>query len=143
MARILIADDDAHVARVMGLWLQRHGHAVVSVGNGAQALSVIEAGGVDLLLSDMNMPVMDGVVLAKTLREQGVSDLPIIMLTARCDQETLCKQMAEFHVTVYPKPFVPSRLVEDVNARLSLASGSPSTGFDRVSPAEVPCPSLK
>ncbi len=143
MARILIADDDAHVARVMGLWLQRHGHAVVSVGNGAQALSVIEAGGIDLLLSDMNMPVMDGVVLARTLREQGVADLPIIMLTARCDQESLAKQLADFHVTVYPKPFVPSKLVEDVNARLSLALASPSTGMATAPHGEIPCPSSK
>lgn len=141
MARILIADDDAHVARVMGLWLQRHGHDVVSVGNGEQALTVITGGGIDLLLSDMNMPVMDGVTLAKTLRGQGIVELPIIMLTARCDQESLARQLADFAVTVYPKPFVPSKLVEDVNARLSVAVDV-RAAFETVTVRrEVPCPS--
>ena len=60
MAKILIADDDAHIARVMSIWLARHGHHPVCVSNGVQALDVIKSQSVDLVISDMNMPELDG-----------------------------------------------------------------------------------
>lgn len=118
MARILIADDDAHIARVLGMWLERHGHRVTMVGNGDAAFKSMEREPVDLIISDMNMPVLDGVGLVRAVRTKLGSDVPIVVLTARCDQENLMQELAKFGAKVYPKPFLPSQLVVEINQLL-------------------------
>jgi len=125
MARILLADDDAHIVRVMSIWLERHGYDLVTASNGAEALEVLDRGGIDLIVSDMNMPVMDGVAMARAIRDRGEVDVPILLLTARCDQQKLAGQMEEYRVLVYPKPFVPSKLVAEVNRLLGPVPTTP------------------
>ena len=122
MARILIADDDAHIVRVLSMWLGRHGHEVVTARNGEAALETLEGTSVDLIISDMNMPVLDGVGLAKAVRGKVGATIPIIVLTARCDQERLKEQLAAYGVRVYPKPFLPSQLVVEINHLLGVVA---------------------
>ena len=122
MAKILIADDDAHIVRVLSMWLQRHGHEVVTATNGEGALETIDGTSVDLIISDMNMPVLDGVGLAKAVRTKVGAAIPIIVLTARCDQERLNEQLAVYGVRVYPKPFLPPQLVLEINQLLGVAA---------------------
>jgi len=119
MPRILIAEDEAHILRVMALWLERHGHEILEAPNGAVALERLETESVDLIISDMNMPLKTGLDVIRTMREERKSDVPIMLLTARCDQEKLAQQLAPYHVHVYPKPFVPSRLVSDIDRLLA------------------------
>jgi len=121
MARILIADDDAHIARVLGMWLERHGHHVTIVDNGESALRSLEQGPADLVISDVNMPILDGRGLVRALRERLGAELPIVVLTARCDQESLNQELAAFGAKVYPKPFLPSQLVVEINQLLGIA----------------------
>jgi two-component system chemotaxis response regulator CheY len=118
VARILVADDDAHIVRVMAIWLQRHGHVCTTACNGQEALDFIGLGGIDILITDMNMPVLDGIALAKTLRERGVQ-IPIVMLTARCDQDALNEGLSVYSVRVFPKPFLPSQLVAEIDRLLN------------------------
>ena len=118
MARSLIAEDDAHIVRVMAIWLQRHGHHCTLVNNGQEALQRVLSGGMDVVITDMNMPVLDGIELAKTMRRQNVH-VPVVMLTARCDQEALNESLAEFAVRVFPKPFLPSQLVAEIDRLLN------------------------
>jgi len=120
MARILIADDDAHIVRVLSMWLGRHGHEVVTARNGEAALETLDDTSVDLIISDMNMPVLDGVGLAQAVRGKVGAAIPIIVLTARCDQERLNEQLAVYGVRVYPKPFLPSQLVLEINPLLGV-----------------------
>lgn len=120
MARILIADDDAHIARVLGMWLQRHGHQVILVANGDAALKSLAREPVDLIISDMNMPVLDGVGLLKAVRTELQSDVPIVVLTARCDQENITQELTKYGAKVYPKPFLPSQLVVEINQLLAV-----------------------
>jgi CheY-like chemotaxis protein len=122
MAKILIADDDAHIVRVLSMWLGRHGHEVVTARNGEAALETLDGASVDLIISDMNMPVLDGVGLAKAVRGKVGATIPIIVLTARCDQERLSEQLAVYGVRVYPKPFLPSQLVVEINQLLGVAA---------------------
>lgn len=119
MARILIADDDAHIARVLGMWLQRHGHQVILVANGDAALKSLAREPVDLIISDMNMPVLDGVELLRAVRTELHSDVPIVVLTARCDQESITQELIKYGAKVYPKPFLPSQLVVEINQLLA------------------------
>lgn len=123
MARILIADDDAHIARVMSIWLTRHGHEVVCASNGRKALELIRHKSVDLVISDMNMPELDGMGFVKQLREFVGSPVPVVILSARCDQQELIKALSAYHVTVYPKPFLPSYLVTEIDRLLKLPAG--------------------
>ncbi len=118
MARILIVDDDAHIVRVLTMWLERHGHDSITACNGADALEVVERDKVDLIITDMNMPVLDGLGLAEALRDRGHAEIPLILLTARCDQEKLAEQMNAYRVCVYPKPFFPSKLVAEIDRLL-------------------------
>jgi two-component system chemotaxis response regulator CheY len=120
--KILIAEDEAHILRVMAMWLERHGHEVLEAHNGAAALDILKRETVDLIISDMNMPVMDGLELIRAARNDLDLDVPILLLTARCDQEQLAKRMEPYHVQLYPKPFVPSRLVADIHRLLGAAT---------------------
>jgi len=118
MARLLIVEDEAHIVRVLTLWLTRHGHQVLEAPDGASALKVLERESVDLIICDMNMPVLSGAELAREVREGMKLGLPILMVTARCDQGRIAEQLAPYKVKLYPKPFVPSRLVADIEREL-------------------------
>lgn len=122
MARILIAEDEAHIVRVMSLWLTRHGHEVFETPDGARALEVFRRESIDLIISDMNMPEMDGYELAKTVRDELHSDVPFMLLTARCDQETMSARLKPLNVHLYPKPFTPSRLVAQIDLLLGVGA---------------------
>ncbi len=122
MARILIADDDAHTRAIIAIWLDRHGHDSITVHNGAEALEAIEREPVDLIIADLNMPILDGLELVKALSEKEGIRIPILILTARCDFEGLAEQLSSYQVCVYPKPFFPSKLVAEINRMLGPVS---------------------
>ena len=115
MASILIADDDAHIVRVMAIWLRRHGHSVTTARNGREALNHVEQRSIDVIITYENMPILNGVELAEKVRERFGDDIPILMLTARCDQKQLVERLASDAVQVFPKPFLPSQLVAEIN----------------------------
>lgn len=118
MARILVVEDEAHIARVMSLWLTRHGHSIVEACNGQVALDILAGEAVDMIISDVNMPELDGLELARVVRIERRLDTPFLLLSARCDQDSLCDRVRPYGVRLYPKPFVPSRLVADIEAML-------------------------
>jgi len=122
MARILVAEDEPHLLRVITLWLERHGHEVIATANGADAMQIMQRGAPDLLIADVNMPVMDGVELVRRCRQQGISCRGVIVLSSRCDQQQLRDRLAWDEVVLHPKPFSPSRLVEEVSRLLARSS---------------------
>ena len=82
MARILIIDDDASLRDVLAMALEDAGHDVVSASDGARGLEKALHAGAELVVSDVNMPGIDGFTLCRTLRTRGVT-VPIVLLTAR------------------------------------------------------------
>jgi len=106
------------------MWLERHGYDVVEAPNGAAALEILDRESVDMIISDMNMPVVDGVELVRIVREEREIDVPLLLLTARCDQGELAERVEPYRVHVYPKPFVPSRLVADIDRLLAAHSSA-------------------
>lgn len=122
MAKILVVEDEAHIARVMTIWLSRHGHEIVEAANGRVALEVLDREEVDLIISDMNMPMLDGLGLVTAVRNERGLQMPILLVTARCDQRTLATQLEPLNVKICPKPFVPSRLVTDIEEMLAEAA---------------------
>lgn len=86
MARILVAEDDRNANKLICAVLRRAGHDPLSAVDGVQALDVLDANHVDLLVTDLMMPRMDGIELTRQLRDAGYH-LPILMLTAKQMQE--------------------------------------------------------
>ena len=86
MARILVAEDDDSVRQFVARTLQLKGHEVVEAEDGGLAAEVMlaEAGRFDLLLSDIKMPVMDGIALALTVAAQFPA-VTIVLMTGFAD----------------------------------------------------------
>jgi CheY-like chemotaxis protein len=81
--RVLLADDDAQMRRLIKSVLQRDGFEVVEAADGLDALEAVESGGVDLVILDVDMPRLDGLGVLEELRAQvRTACLPVIVLTA-------------------------------------------------------------
>ena len=82
--RILVADDDRQMRRLVRMILERDGHEVAEAGDGLDALDAIESGQCDLMILDLDMPRLDGIGVLEELRARVMtSSLPVIVLTAR------------------------------------------------------------
>lgn len=119
MAKILIAEDDAHMMRVLAMWLARNGHEVLEASDGTAARAILAEADVDLLVSDVNMPGLDGLHLVEWIRTEKSESLPIVMLSSRCDQDSIAAILKPHKVRVHPKPFSPSRLVVEIEQMLA------------------------
>lgn len=120
MARIYVIDDDAQLLRMVGLMLERGGHAVTLLNNPIDGLEQIKADKPELLVLDVMMPNMSGHDLAKEIRNnKKLADLPILMLTARSqevDRMTALKSGANDYLS---KPVTSQELIEHVDKLLS------------------------
>lgn len=117
MARILLVDDDDALLAVLQLAFGEAGHEVVVAHDGREGLALAERESPALLVTDVNMPRLDGFALVRTLRERG-HGLPILVLTARDDEidEALGLELgADDYVT---KPFSNRVLLSRVAALL-------------------------
>jgi two-component system response regulator AtoC len=80
-ARVVVADDEANARRMLEILLVKLGCEVLSVANGKAALELLRTAPADLLVTDLNMPEMDGLGLLRALREEG-DDIPVIVVSA-------------------------------------------------------------
>ena len=79
---VLVVDDEAHMRRVLEIMVRQLGHNVLSAADGAQALQTLEREKVDLVLTDLRMPVLDGLGLLRGIVDKGLS-VPAIVMTAQ------------------------------------------------------------
>jgi DNA-binding response OmpR family regulator len=121
MASIVLAEDDVHIIRVVSMWLKQHKHQVSEAPNGKQALQLVLSQKPDLLITDVNMPLMDGITLVKACAAEGLPRLGVVMLTSRCDQADIVDSLKGLSVVFHPKPFSPSRLVAEVESLIARA----------------------
>jgi CheY-like chemotaxis protein len=127
MATILIVDDYGPNQRLMSFVLEHSGHAVVSAPNGWQALKCLETTVVDLIVTDLTMPVMDGLTLTREVRSnQRLSCLPIIVVTASAREQELASATSEGANYLLTKPFDSEELVREVGRLTAHKSLSPS-----------------
>jgi DNA-binding response OmpR family regulator len=119
MARILIAEDDENVRAFVSRALLHWGHEVVEAEDGGIALEIItaETGRFDLLLSDIKMPVMDGIALALATAAQ-YPELTILLMTGFADQRERAHGLDALIYDVVPKPFSLQVLLEKVDDAL-------------------------
>lgn len=120
--KILIADDDPDLLDILAFSLRREGFTVVSARDGREALAQVAAEQPDLVVLDVGMPELDGFEVCRRLRKE--SSLPIIMLTARDEDENIVLGLdigADDYVT---KPYSPRELIARVRALARRSSGN-------------------
>lgn len=100
--RILVVEDDADVRTLLTYVFSRAGYDVTAVGDGQEALKAIENGTYDVLLTDLNMPVMNGWELTRILNERG-HHIPTVVLTASMSWEAVILPVGA--TTSLAKPF--------------------------------------
>lgn len=129
MARIYVIDDDEQLLRMVGLMLERGGHAVTLINNPVDGLERIKTTKPDLLVVDVMMPNMSGHDIARQVRgTKSIEDLPILMLTARSqdiDREAALKSGANDYLS---KPVTSQELIEHVDNLLTKRSDKETAG---------------
>jgi len=116
MKTILVVEDEPSIAQIASDYLRHGGFGVITASNGVDALAQARAQRPDLIVLDLGLPRLDGLEVARTLRQEG--DVPIIMLTARIDEADRLAGLelgADDYVT---KPFSPRELVARVRSVL-------------------------
>jgi response regulator RpfG family c-di-GMP phosphodiesterase len=117
--RIILADDEAHVLDVLSMKLQRAGFEVTTASDGQRALELCLEEPPDLIITDCQMPVMDGLELCRQLRaHEATSQVLAIMLSARefeVTSDVACEAGIE---KVLPKPFSPREILETATQML-------------------------
>ena len=110
--RILLCDDEIHILRAAEFKLKRAGYDVRIAGDGQEAWEAIQQPKPDLLITDCQMPRLDGFGLVRTVRENpATADLPILMLTAKGFELSHEELAAKWNVlAVIAKPFSPARV---------------------------------
>ena len=113
---VLIVEDDPHAVELVRLYLSRDGHNVLTAGDGINGLRLAREAQPDIVVLDLMLPSMDGLEVCRIVREE--STVPIIMLTARVEEEDRLAGLglgADDYVT---KPFSPRELAARVKAVL-------------------------
>ena len=116
MYKVLICDDQPDIVNALKIYLKPEGYELLTATNGKEALELVKAQPVDLILMDIMMPLMDGIVATDKIRE--FSNVPIILLTAKSETEDVVLGLnvgADDYIT---KPFVPVEVLARVRSQL-------------------------
>ena len=120
MNRILIVEDDVELRQLFARVLEKNGYQVETAENGAEALKILGRGYVDLIISDIMMPVMDGNALVRALRDDGVKT-PVLMITAKSSLDDMREGFLSGTDDYMVKPVNVNEMVLRVGALLRRA----------------------
>lgn len=113
--KVLTVDDSRTMREMVSFTLRNAGYEVLEAGDGQQALSVVNTNRVDLVIADLNMPVMDGLTLIRKLRAlPNYRTVPILMLTTESDDRKKQEGRAAGATGWIVKPFNPDKLISVV-----------------------------
>ncbi len=141
MSRVLIVEDQPRIAEIARDYLRRGGYETEVAGDGVRALAAVRAHPPDLVVLDLGLPKLDGLEVARAIRRD--SDLPIIMLTARVDEEDRLLGLEVGADDYLAKPFSPRELVARVRAVLRRsARHAPQGPILRVAGLTIDVPAL-
>lgn len=120
MARILIIDDDDLLRGVLAKALTHAGHEVIQAADGQQGLDLFFATTVDLVITDLIMPVQEGVETILQLRQQNAT-IPIIAISGGVPNSKVYLEIAEKigAKRILPKPFTPQELIKVISEVLA------------------------
>jgi len=116
MATILIVDDSSSLRQVVTIALKGAGYDVIEAGNGQEGLAKLDGTKINLIISDVNMPVMDGLTFATEVKKlPKYKFTPIIMLTTEAGDEMKNKGRAAGVKAWVVKPFKPDQMLNAVS----------------------------
>jgi len=115
VSRVLVVDDSNTMRQILSMALQGVGHDVLEAENGEDALARVEGQPVDLVITDINMPSMDGITLVRRLRERAATKYtPILVLTTEWQEMKRREGKAAGATGWIVKPFEPEKLLSVV-----------------------------
>ncbi len=121
MVNILIVDDSGTMRKIIMRGIRQAGFKVDSfqeAGDGVEGLKVLESNPVDVILSDVNMPNMNGLDFVKNVREKHGSSIPIIMITTEGSEDVVAQAKANGANGYLKKPFTPEKIQEVLGEHL-------------------------
>jgi two-component system chemotaxis response regulator CheY len=114
--KILLVDDSASVRTVAGIALRGAGYEVVEAANGQEGLGRLNGDKINLIISDVNMPVMDGITFLKEVkRHPNYRFTPVIMLTTEAGEDKKQEGRAAGAKAWIVKPFQPQTMLDAVS----------------------------
>ena len=118
--KFLVVDDSSTMRRIVKNTLAKIGYSnSLEAENGKQALDKLnEAGGVDMVITDWNMPVMDGLTFVKNIRSGPYGNVPILMVTTMAAKEDVIVALKAGVNNYVVKPMTPETLEEKINSIL-------------------------
>lgn len=128
---ILVVDDDTEIRSLLQEYLSRHGYRVTAAADGRAMEQALEDARIDLVVLDVMLPGEDGVSLCRRLRDR--STLPVIMLTARGEENDRIAGLETGADDYLPKPFNPRELLARITSVLRRARMLP----EELSPEDV------
>ena len=112
---VLIVDDSVSIRQVVSFTLRQAGFTVLDASNGQEALTKLAGQRVDLIVTDLNMPLMDGITLIKNVRSQAaMRGVPVLMLTTESQDAKKQEGKAAGATGWIVKPFHPEKLLQIV-----------------------------
>ena len=112
MATIMTVDDSPSIRQMIKVVLEPAGHSVVEAGDGAQGLAKAQSSRLDLVITDLNMPVMNGLELIKALRKlPSAVGMPIVFLTTESNDALKQEAKSAGATGWITKPFKPEQLL--------------------------------
>lgn len=114
LKNILVVDDEIKIVEVISLYLKNEGYEVVFATNGREAIDKYKSNDIDLIILDLMLPDISGEDVCREIRE--ISDVPIVMLTAKTDESSVLNGYSLGSDDYITKPFSPKQLVAKVNA---------------------------
>jgi CheY-like chemotaxis protein len=123
--RILIIDDDEGFRTLLRMHLSHAGYEVQVAGDGVEGTRVLQTQPPDLILSDLNMPLLNGIELLSMLKQdQATATIPVILLTGSGDSEILERAMSLGAAHILTKPVTRDDLLASVKACLQTGGRS-------------------
>lgn len=115
MANILVVDDSSSMRQMVTFTLSSNGHTVVEAADGAAALEKAKTTAFDLVITDVNMPRMDGITLTKEIRsDSACKRAPILLLTTEAAADKKAEGRAAGATGWLVKPFHPDSLISTI-----------------------------
>lgn len=126
MAKVLLVEDTPEVWDLLSRRLARRGHAVSLAHDGQAGIDKARAERPDIVLLDMNMPVMDGWTAVRALKADAeTANIPVVALTAHAMPSDRAKALAAGCNDYHPKPVDFSRLIEQIDDALAKGTAVP------------------
>ncbi|PBF24058.1 DNA-binding response regulator [Clostridioides difficile] len=127
MAKILVVEDEKRMQNIIVEYMQKGGYTCITADDGVEALTILKSNNIDLMILDIMMPYLDGFSVCRVSRE--MTNIPIIILTAKGEEEDKLKGYeygADDYIT---KPFSPKVLLAKVNALLRYTTDIPKNSL--------------